>query len=128
MSKILLAALLSSLLCVLWTATSWLALPWHDAAFRDFHDESAVATAIKGNAEDQLRRRNEKSGVFLLPRNALLGTPAPQPTEIVIAGIDKQQVGQVAANIRGYRPPEPYKGKGVRYLGEYVAKKEGKKK
>jgi hypothetical protein len=82
MSKILLAALLSSLLCVLWTATSWLALPWHDAAFRDFHDESAVATAIKGNAEDQLRRRNEKSGVFLLPRNALLGTPAPQPTEI----------------------------------------------
>lgn len=48
--------------------------------------------------------------------------------EITVSGIDKQQVGQVAANIRGYRKPEPYKGKGVRYVGEYVAKKEGKKK
>jgi len=53
---------------------------------------------------------------------------APQPTEIVVSGIDKQQVGQVAANIREYRPPEPYKGKGVRYADEYVARKEGKKK
>jgi large subunit ribosomal protein L6 len=50
------------------------------------------------------------------------------PTEITVSGIDKQVVGQVAANIRQYRKPEPYKGKGVRYLGEYVAKKEGKKK
>jgi large subunit ribosomal protein L6 len=64
--------------------------------------------------------------VYQAPQGITL--TAPQPTEIVIAGIDKQQVGQVAANIRGYRPPEPYKGKGVRYLGEYVAKKEGKKK
>ena len=53
---------------------------------------------------------------------------APKPTEIVIKGIDKQQVGQVAAEIRSYRPPEPYKGKGVRYAGEYVRRKEGKKK
>jgi large subunit ribosomal protein L6 len=53
---------------------------------------------------------------------------APQPTEVVITGIDKQQVGQVAANIREYRPPEPYKGKGVRYAGERVVRKEGKKK
>ena len=51
-----------------------------------------------------------------------------KPTEIVIKGIDKQQVGQVAAEIRSYRPPEPYKGKGVRYAGEYVRRKEGKKK
>ena len=52
----------------------------------------------------------------------------PKPTEIVISGIDKQQVGQVAAEIRRYRPPEPYKGKGVRYAGEYILRKEGKKK
>jgi len=53
---------------------------------------------------------------------------APKPTEIIVTGADKQQVGQVAAEIRGYRPPEPYKGKGVRYQGEYVRRKEGKKK
>ena len=53
---------------------------------------------------------------------------APKPTEITVKGIDKQQVGQVAAEIRSYRPPEPYKGKGVRYAGEYVRRKEGKKK
>lgn len=53
---------------------------------------------------------------------------APKPTEVIITGADKQQVGQVAAEIRGYRPPEPYKGKGVRYQGEYVRRKEGKKK
>ena len=52
----------------------------------------------------------------------------PKPTEIVVSGIDKQQVGQVAAEIRGFRPPEPYKGKGVKYAGEYVFRKEGKKK
>jgi large subunit ribosomal protein L6 len=52
----------------------------------------------------------------------------PKPTEIVITGIDKQKVGQVAAEIRHYRPPEPYKGKGVRYAGEFILRKEGKKK
>jgi len=52
----------------------------------------------------------------------------PKPTEIVITGIDKQKVGQVAAEIRGYRPPEPYKGKGVKYAGEFIFRKEGKKK
>ncbi|MDF1601422.1 50S ribosomal protein L6 [Mesorhizobium sp. YIM 152430] len=51
-----------------------------------------------------------------------------KPTEIVVSGIDKQQVGQVAAEIREYRPPEPYKGKGVRYAGERIVRKEGKKK
>ena len=50
----------------------------------------------------------------------------PQPTRIVVKGIDKELVGQVAANIRKLRKPEPYKGKGVRYLGEYVARKAGK--
>jgi large subunit ribosomal protein L6 len=51
----------------------------------------------------------------------------PQPTEIVVRGNDKQQVGQVAADIRKRRPPEPYKGKGVRYAGEHVARKVGKR-
>jgi large subunit ribosomal protein L6 len=51
----------------------------------------------------------------------------PQPTEIVVRGIDKQQVGQVAADIRKRRPPEPYKGKGIRYRGEQVARKVGKR-
>lgn len=52
----------------------------------------------------------------------------PKPTEIVITGIDKQAVGQVAAEIRKYRGPEPYKGKGVKYAGEKIVRKEGKKK
>jgi large subunit ribosomal protein L6 len=52
----------------------------------------------------------------------------PRPTEIVISGIDKQRVGQAAAEIREYRPPEPYKGKGVKYAEEYIFRKEGKKK
>ncbi|HEX7532393.1 MAG TPA: 50S ribosomal protein L6, partial [Methyloceanibacter sp.] len=52
----------------------------------------------------------------------------PKPTEIVVTGIDKQKVGQVAAEIRRFRPPEPYKGKGVRYSGEFILRKEGKKK
>ena len=51
-----------------------------------------------------------------------------KPTEIKISGADKQAVGQVAAEIRSYRPPEPYKGKGVRKVGEFVRRKEGKKK
>jgi large subunit ribosomal protein L6 len=52
----------------------------------------------------------------------------PSQTEIVVKGIDRQKVGQVAAEIRGIRPPEPYKGKGVRYSGEQITLKEGKKK
>ena len=52
----------------------------------------------------------------------------PKPTEIVVTGIDKQRVGQVAAEIREFRGPEPYKGKGVKYAGEYIFRKEGKKK
>ncbi|MEJ0013169.1 MAG: 50S ribosomal protein L6 [Bauldia sp.] len=52
----------------------------------------------------------------------------PKPTEIVITGADKQKVGQVAAEIRQYRKPEPYKGKGVKYSDEYIFRKEGKKK
>jgi large subunit ribosomal protein L6 len=51
----------------------------------------------------------------------------PQPTRVIVKGIDKQLVGEIAANIRKQRPPEPYKGKGIRYEGEYVARKVGKR-
>jgi large subunit ribosomal protein L6 len=64
--------------------------------------------------------------IFPIPEGIAIATP--KPTEIVISGIDKQKVGQVAAEIRGFRPPEPYKGKGVKYAGEYIFRKEGKKK
>ena len=57
-----------------------------------------------------------------------ISAETPSQTEVVIKGIDKQLVGQVAAEIRSYRPPEPYKGKGVRYADEYVRRKEAKKK
>ena len=63
---------------------------------------------------------------FPIPEGITIATP--KPTEITITGVDKQKVGQVAAEIRGYRPPEPYKGKGVKYAGEYIFRKEGKKK
>ena len=63
---------------------------------------------------------------FPIPEGITIATP--KPTEIVVTGIDKQKVGHVAAEIRGFRPPEPYKGKGVKYAGEYIFRKEGKKK
>ncbi len=63
---------------------------------------------------------------YALPEGITVETPSQ--TEIVVKGIDKQKVGQVAAEIRAYRPPEPYKGKGVRYTDEYVVRKEAKKK
>jgi large subunit ribosomal protein L6 len=63
---------------------------------------------------------------YAIPEGIQIATP--KPTEVVITGIDKQKVGQVAAEIRGYRPPEPYKGKGVKYAGEFIFRKEGKKK
>ena len=64
--------------------------------------------------------------VHLLPDGVKAETPTQ--TEIVIKGVDRQKVGQVAAEIRAYKPPEPYKGKGVRYAGEVVTLKETKKK
>jgi large subunit ribosomal protein L6 len=63
---------------------------------------------------------------YAIPDGITIATP--KPTEIVVTGMDKQKVGHVAAEIRGYRPPEPYKGKGVKYVGEYIFRKEGKKK
>jgi len=62
------------------------------------------------------------------PIPAGIAIATPKPTEVSIAGIDKRQVGQVAAEIRAYRGPEPYKGKGIKYQGEFIFRKEGKKK
>ncbi len=64
--------------------------------------------------------------VFPIPEGVTVATP--KPTEIVVSGLDKQKVGQAAAEIRAFRPPEPYKGKGVKYADEFVFRKEGKKK
>lgn len=64
--------------------------------------------------------------VYHIPDGITVATP--KPTEIVISGLDRKKVGQVAAEIREYRPPEPYKGKGVKYADEYIFRKEGKKK
>jgi large subunit ribosomal protein L6 len=63
---------------------------------------------------------------FAIPQG--IQVVCPKPTEIVVTGIDKQKVGQVAAEIRRFRPPEPYKGKGIKYAGEFILRKEGKKK
>ena len=63
---------------------------------------------------------------YEVPEGVTVSTPSQ--TEIVVSGADKQRVGQVAAELRSYRPPEPYKGKGVRYTDEYVLRKEAKKK
>ncbi|MEG1678464.1 MAG: 50S ribosomal protein L6 [Stenotrophomonas sp.] len=63
--------------------------------------------------------------VFVAPEGITLSTPTQ--TEIVVQGVDKQVVGEVAAKIRGFRPPEPYKGKGVKYAGEVIIRKEAKK-
>ncbi|MET0630768.1 MAG: 50S ribosomal protein L6 [Xanthobacteraceae bacterium] len=64
--------------------------------------------------------------VYPIPEGITIA--APKPTEIVVTGIDRQKVGQVAAEIRDFRKPEPYKGKGIKYAGEYIFRKEGKKK
>ena len=64
--------------------------------------------------------------VYAIPQG--IDIKVPKPTEIIVSGIDKQRVGQVAAEIRAWRPPEPYKGKGVKYADETIFRKEGKKK
>ncbi|HXT06404.1 MAG TPA: 50S ribosomal protein L6 [Roseiarcus sp.] len=64
--------------------------------------------------------------IYPIPAGVTITTP--RPTEITVAGVDRQQVGEVAAQIREFRPPEPYKGKGVKYSGEFIFRKEGKKK
>ena len=81
--------------------------------------------AMKGNA---LSMQLGFSHDVDIPAPAGISFAVPRPVEVKIAGIDKQLVGEMAARIRKIRPPEPYKGKGVRYAGEVVRRKEGKKK
>lgn len=108
---------------------------------------SLVANAVKGVSEG-FEKRLELVGVgyraqvqgnkvnlslgfshaidYTIPEGVKI--EAPTQTELVVRGIDKQKIGQVAAEIRAFRPPEPYKGKGVRYAGEHIIRKEAKKK
>ena len=81
--------------------------------------------AVQGK-ELQLQLGYSHDVKYAIPEGITIATP--KPTEIVVTGVDKQRVGQVAAEIRSYREPEPYKGKGVKYAGEYIFRKEGKKK
>ena len=74
----------------------------------------------------QIARGFSHDVIYPIPDGIAIATP--KPTEIVVSGIDKQKVGQVAAELRAFRPPEPYKGKGVKYASEYIFRKEGKKK
>jgi len=94
-------------------------------------EEKLEITGVGYRAAVQGKQLNLQLGFshdvnYPIPAGITIATP--KPTEIVISGTDKRQVGQVAAEIRGYRPPEPYKGKGVKYVGEYIFRKEGKKK
>ena len=101
-------------------------------------DKGYLEVAMRGDTKDAramwgLSRTliaNQIKGVvdvsYPIPKG--IQVVCPKPTEIVVTGIDKQKVGQVAAEIRRFRPPEPYKGKGVRYSGEFILRKEGKKK
>jgi large subunit ribosomal protein L6 len=81
--------------------------------------------AMKGK-DLQLQLGYSHDVVYQVPEGVQVA--CTKPTEIVVSGIDKAMVGQVAAEIRNYRKPEPYKGKGVKYAGEYIFRKEGKKK
>ena len=81
--------------------------------------------AVQGNGL-QLNLGYSHDVVYPIPADVKI--EAPKPTEIVVSGIDKQRVGQVAAEIRDWRRPEPYKGKGIKYANEYIFRKEGKKK
>jgi large subunit ribosomal protein L6 len=95
------------------------------------YEEKLEITGVGFRAAVQGKQLNLQLGFshdvnYPIPQGITIATP--KPTEIVVTGSDKQQVGQVAAELRGYRPPEPYKGKGVKYAGEYIFRKEGKKK
>jgi large subunit ribosomal protein L6 len=81
--------------------------------------------ALKGK-ELQLQLGYSHDVMYPIPEGIQI--VVPRPTEITISGISREKVGQVAAEIRRYRPPEPYKGKGVKYAGEFIFRKEGKKK
>ena len=94
-------------------------------------EEKLEITGVGYRAAVQGKQLNLQLGFshdvnYPIPAGITIATP--KPTEILVSGIDRQLVGQVAAEIRGYRRPEPYKGKGVKYAGEFIFRKEGKKK
>jgi len=94
-------------------------------------EEKLEITGVGYRAAVQGKQLNLQLGFshdvnYPIPAGIAIATP--KPTEIVITGTDRKKVGQVAAEIREYRPPEPYKGKGVKYADEYIFRKEGKKK
>ena len=82
----------------------------------------------RGAGQESASCRSATATTSTTPIPAGITITTPKPTEIIVTGIDKQQVGQVAAEIRAFRGPEPYKGKGVKYAGEFIFRKEGKKK
>ncbi|HRK18810.1 MAG TPA: 50S ribosomal protein L6 [Hyphomicrobiaceae bacterium] len=84
--------------------------------------------AMKGKDQLQLQVGFSHDVLHKIPSGVEVKVSGAKQEIITVTGIDKQLVGQVAADIRGYRPPEPYQGKGIRYQGEYVHRKEGKKK
>ena len=87
------------------------------------NDNQRRRLAVKGKVLD-LQLQFSHPVEFPIPEDITI--TCPDNTHITIAGIDKQRVGQIAAEIRAYRKPEPYKGKGIRYVGEYVVRKAGK--
>ncbi len=94
-------------------------------------EKRLVIRGVGYRAQVQGRKLNLNLGfshpvVYELPEG--ISAAAPTQTEIVLSGTDKQAVGQAAADIRAFRPPEPYKGKGIRYVDEYVARKQARKK
>lgn len=97
----------------------------------DGFSKKLTITGVGYRAQAQGRQLNLNLGYshpisYQLPEGVEASTPSQ--TEIVVSGIDKQAIGQVAAEIRAFRPPEPYKGKGIRYADEYVVRKQAKKK
>ena len=84
--------------------------------------------AMKSKDQLQLQVGFSHEVVHPIPKGVEVKVAGAKQEIITVSGIDKQLVGQVAAEIRGYRPPEPYKGKGIRYKGEFIFRKEGKKK
>ena len=84
--------------------------------------------AMKGKDQLQLQIGFSHEVLHKVPAGIEVKVAGAKQEIIIVSGIDKQKVGQVAADIRSYRPPEPYQGKGIRYQGEYIFRKEGKKK
>jgi large subunit ribosomal protein L6 len=114
----------------LWGTSRTLVANLVDGVTKGFEEKLEI-TGVGYRAAVQGKQLNLQLGFshdvnYPIPEGITIATP--KPTEIVVTGMDKQKVGHVAAEIRGYRRPEPYKGKGVKYAGEYIFRKEGKKK